>query len=69
MERGRNTDNDVPLKDKTRAKHRRRNLAVKALFDQGDYKGAFALKAEDARKKYKRQRMRVSDVNDYEEYD
>ncbi len=47
---------------------RLRNKYAKSLRDQGDHKGAFSLKVHDARKtEYKREKMRVTDINDEEE--
>jgi hypothetical protein len=55
----------------TKFKHsKKRNIMAKHLRDQGDYKGAYAIKIIDPRKEeYKRKHMRVSDiVNDENEY-
>lgn len=48
--------------------HRKRNIMAKSLRDHGDHKGAFALRVIDSRKnEYKRKRMRVKDIDDYQE--
>lgn len=43
--------------------HYKRNLAAKALRDQGELKGAFKMKVIDSRKQeYKRVKLRVHDI-------
>ena len=57
--------------EETRYKHslnRKRNIIAKSLRDTGDRKGAFSLKVIDPRKNgYKRKKMRVQEIDDYEE--
>lgn len=55
---------DPEIREK-RSHSRKKNYIAKALKDQGDHKGAFALKVIDPRKQeYKRTRMRVNELDE-----
>lgn len=57
---------DPEIREK-RSRSRKKNYIAKALRDQGDHKGAFALKTIDPRKgEYKRVKIRL-DYMDEEE--
>ena len=59
---------DPEIREK-RSWSRRKNYHAKALRDQGDHKGAFALKVHDPRKgEYKRvKKIRLDIINDEDE--
>lgn len=56
--------------EKTRKDFKKRNRYAAILKDQGDFKGAFALKVVDSRKQeYKRYKPRTNEVHDDQDED
>lgn len=50
--------------------HRKRNIVAKMLRDGGDHKGAFSLKVINPKKQeYKRVKMRITEIENEEEFD
>jgi hypothetical protein len=53
-----------------RTRIRNRNIYAKILHDPNEFRGAFRMKIHDERKgEYRRVKMKVKNVNDYEEDD
>ncbi len=60
---------DYDVREK-RSRSRKRNIMAKSLRDQGDHKGAFALRIVDSRKStYKREKIKINEVLYEEETD